>query len=45
MTKERRQEKMSKIVYDTAMKNYPVRWNREMLDKLLAKKKLTQECL
>ena len=33
---------MSKIVYDTAMKNYPVRWNREMLDKLLAKKKLTQ---
>lgn len=33
---------MSKIVYDTAMKNYPTRWSREMLDKLLAKKKLTQ---
>ena len=33
---------MSKIVYETALKNYPGRWSREMLDKLLAKKKLTQ---
>ena len=33
---------MSKIVYDTAMKNYPTRWSREMLDTLLRKKKLTQ---
>lgn len=40
--KKRRQKKMSKIIYDTAMKNYPTRWSREMLDKLLAKKKLTQ---
>ena len=33
---------MSKIVYDTAMKNYPDRWSREMIDTLLRKKKLTQ---
>lgn len=33
---------MSKIVYDTAMKNYPERWSKEMLDKLLSKRKLTQ---
>lgn len=42
MTKKRRLKSMSKIVYDTAMKNYPDRWSREMIDTLLRKKKLTQ---
>lgn len=33
---------MSQKVYETAMKNYPTRWSRGLLDNLLKKKKLTQ---
>lgn len=32
-----------KAVYDLAKKYYPQYWNKERLDVLLAKKKLTQE--
>jgi len=42
MSRKKRRKKMSQKVYETAMKNYPLRWSREMLDTLLRKKKLTQ---
>ena len=32
-----------KAVYDLAVKYYPKYWNKERLDVLLAKKKLTEE--
>ena len=32
-----------KVVFDLAKKYYPKYWNKERLDILLAKKKLTQE--
>ncbi len=34
---------MSRRFFDIAKKNYPAKWNREMLDNLLELGRLTQE--